>query len=55
MTTNKPVAYLRWARLDQRWKAYDSDGKVIVADLHRDVVIRVCVDLGYRVVEEKTD
>ena len=47
----RKIAYLRYTA--PRWVAYDSGGRLIVADLHRDVVIRVCVERGFRVVEEK--
>jgi hypothetical protein len=47
----KPVAYLHWARLGQRWVAYDAGGHVIARDIHKDVVVAVCEQFGYRVVE----
>lgn len=47
----RKIAYLRYTA--PRWVAHNAGGKQIVADLHRDVVIRVCVERGFRVVEEK--
>lgn len=47
---DRPVAYVRHT-MDGRWAAYDHDWKLIVADIHRDVVIRVCEERGYKVIE----
>ena len=47
----RKIAYLRYTA--PRWVARDRAGRVICKDLHRSVVIGVCVELGYRVTEER--
>jgi hypothetical protein len=52
-TMTKPIAHLHYSPLTGRWVAYDANAKLICADLHKDVVARVCEELDYRVVEAK--